>query len=253
MQKLVKRIELSMEYVDSDIPAAEIRSPEDAAGVCQRIIGCKDRENFLVMMLNAKNVVVGYHVATIGTLSACQITPREVFKAAMLCNAAAVILCHNHPSGNSTPSSEDRQITEQLVQAGNLLGIKILDHLVVSHNEFSSTMHNVTGKILKRVAESPASDIQHGARKESLVITARGFKLPADFKIPLDATAQVAVLDRLITILVEGYRLEAELPAGVGRCWATERFVTVYKKGVYVNVPKEIRDKLPGELTFTIK
>lgn len=93
----------------------------------------------------------------------------------------------------------------------------------------------------------------NGTRKETLVITARGFKLPADFKIPLDAKAQVGVLDHLITILVDGYRLEAELQAGVGRCWATERVVTVYKKGLYVNIPKEMRDKLPGELTFTIK
>ena len=90
-------------------------------------------------------------------------------------------------------------------------------------------------------------------RKETLVLTDRGFKLPADFKISLDASAQVAVLDHLITILVDGYRLEAELPVGVGRCWATERMVTVYKKGLYVNIPRDIRDKLPGEVTFTIK
>lgn len=157
MQKLVKRIELSMEYVDTDIPTAEIRSPEDAARICQSIIGRKDRENFLVLMLNTKNVVVGYHIAAVGTLNVCPAAPREIFKAAILCNSASVILCHNHPSGNTSSSKEDRQITEQLIEAGKILNIPVLDNLIVSHNEFSSTMHNVTREILPRVAETSAA------------------------------------------------------------------------------------------------
>lgn len=155
MQKLVKRIELSMEYVDTDIPAAEIRSPEDAAKICQSIIGRKDRENFLVLMLNTKNVVVGYHIAAVGTLNVCPAAPREIFKAAMLCNAAAVILCHNHPSGNTATSKEDRQITEQLVEAGKILNIPVLDSLVVSQTEFSSMVFSgKTRETLRHVAET---------------------------------------------------------------------------------------------------
>lgn len=68
-----------------------------------------------------------------------------------------------------------------------------------------------------------------------------------------NSTAQVAVLDRLVTILINEYRLEAELKGGVGRCWATERAVTIYKKGLYVNIPKDIREKLPVTITFTVK
>lgn len=90
-------------------------------------------------------------------------------------------------------------------------------------------------------------------RKESLTLTERGFKLPATVKVSLDSTAMIAVLNNVITILVDGYRLEANLDRGAGRAWATERVVTIYKKGMYVNVPKEIRDRLPDEVTFKIQ
>jgi len=89
--------------------------------------------------------------------------------------------------------------------------------------------------------------------KVVLTVTDRGFKLPGDVRIALDSTAHIAVLDHVITILVDNYRLEANLEHGVGRSWATSRAVTIYKKGYYVNCPKEIRDKLPGEVIFSIR
>ena len=104
----------------------------------------------------------------------------------------------------------------------------------------------------REVAEFMLEQFSRG-RKVELTLTDRGFKLPADLKISLDSTAQVAVLDRVITVLVDDYRLEAELKTGCGRCWATERAVTIYKKGLYVNLPKEVREKLPEGITFTVK
>jgi len=104
----------------------------------------------------------------------------------------------------------------------------------------------------REVAELMIEQFNTG-KKETLILTDRGFKLPGDLKLPLDITAMIAVLDKSITILVDGYRLEATLSRSVGRAWATERVVTVYKKGLYVNVPKEIRDRLPDNVTFTIK
>ncbi len=97
-----------------------------------------DREEFLAVMLDGKNRALGFHVVSIGTLTASLVHPREVFKAAILANAAAMILVHNHPSGDPTPSAEDRAITERLREAGDLLGIRLLDHVVIGDARYMS-------------------------------------------------------------------------------------------------------------------
>ena len=90
-----------------------------------------DREHFVVLVLDGKNRVLGFNVVSVGSLTAALVHPREVFKAAILSNAAALILVHNHPSGDPTPSAEDRAITERLRQVGELVGIRVFDHVVI--------------------------------------------------------------------------------------------------------------------------
>jgi len=89
-----------------------------------------DQERFVVACLDTKNRVQSVVVVTLGTLDASLVHPREVFKPAILEGSSSVILSHNHPSGNTTPSREDFQVTERLTQAGELLGITVLDHIV---------------------------------------------------------------------------------------------------------------------------
>lgn len=108
-----------------------IERSEDAAEALAEYIGQEDREHFAVLMLNAKNEVLGIHTASIGTLVCSLVSPREVFKAAILANASAVIVGHNHPSGNPDPSPEDYKVTERLKAAGELLDIPLLDHIVI--------------------------------------------------------------------------------------------------------------------------
>lgn len=97
-----------------------------------------DREQFIVFMLNGKNRVIGANVVSVGSLNASLVHPREVFKPAILQNAAALILVHNHPSGDPEPSAEDRQITLRLCDCGDLFGIKIIDHIILGeHTRFS--------------------------------------------------------------------------------------------------------------------
>jgi DNA repair protein RadC len=91
----------------------------------------EDREHFTVVLLDARNRVVGVNTVSIGTLTASLVHPREVFKPAILANAAAIIVAHNHPSGDPEPSNEDVAITQRLGEAGALLGIRLLDHLVL--------------------------------------------------------------------------------------------------------------------------
>lgn len=110
-----------------------IKGPQDGADIASRFIGRDDREVFFVMCLNTKNHVVAVYRCHIGSLNASIVHPREVFKSAILNNAASVIVAHQHPSGDITPSMEDISVTKRLAEAGKLLGIEVLDHLVVNN------------------------------------------------------------------------------------------------------------------------
>lgn len=103
----------------------------DAATIVRLMLDSNDREEMVALMLDAKHRVVAVHSVAVGSLSMCIIHPREVFKAAIVSNAAALIIAHNHPSGDPTPSREDHELTKRLREAGALLGITILDHIVI--------------------------------------------------------------------------------------------------------------------------
>jgi DNA repair protein RadC len=92
-----------------------------------------DREHFIVLMLDRKNRVIGINTVSVGSLTSSIVHPRELFKSAILANAAAVILGHNHCSGDPQPSKEDEELTARLVDAGELLGIQVLDHVIVGN------------------------------------------------------------------------------------------------------------------------
>jgi DNA repair protein RadC len=108
-----------------------VRSPEDAAAVLREVIGDYDRETFAVLLLDTKNRLIAVHIASIGLLDSAPVHPREIFKAAILANARAVILGHNHPSGDPQPSAQDIRVTRLLAEAGRLLEIRVLDHIIV--------------------------------------------------------------------------------------------------------------------------
>ena len=118
-----------------------VRRVRDAAQVYEAFreeFGQLDREMFVALLLDGKNQVLGFNVVSIGSLTAALVHPREVFKPVILANAAAVILLHNHPSGSPEPSAEDRALTERLERAGELLGIKVLDHVIIGDGAYRS-------------------------------------------------------------------------------------------------------------------
>jgi len=96
------------------------------------------QEVFSVLTLDTKNREIDRHTITIGTLNSSLVHPREVFRVAITDNAAAIILSHNHPSGDATPSSEDIKVTKQLVGAGEVMGIKVLDHVIIGRKAIDS-------------------------------------------------------------------------------------------------------------------
>jgi len=115
-----------------------IKSPEDLANLFKKFLSHADREIFLTVNLSTANTINSIHVVSVGCLDRAIIHPREVFKAAILSNAASIALAHNHPSGELNPSPEDISMTKKLVQSGELLGIKVLDHIIVAGDQYLS-------------------------------------------------------------------------------------------------------------------
>ena len=120
-----------------------ISSPEDVDGLLRGRIANLDRENFVVVLLNTKNEVLGFPTVSVGTLSASLVHPREVFKPAIRASAAGVVLAHNHPSGRVGPSREDRKVTRRLKEASEIIGIEVLDHVILGDGYFSMKEHGI--------------------------------------------------------------------------------------------------------------
>ena len=116
----------------------KINNESDAYELVKDELVNSDREMLLSIMLTVKNDLIGVETVSLGSVTASTTTPRDIFKSAILANAVAIIVCHNHPSGELVPSKNDIEITKQLVAAGELLGIKVLDHLILSNQGYKS-------------------------------------------------------------------------------------------------------------------
>jgi len=108
-----------------------IYNVSDAGDVAIEVLSQYDREAFCVLNLNTKGQVINVNVVSLGSLNSTETHPREVFKSSILSNAGAVIAIHNHPSGDPTPSTEDISCTKRLMEAGEILGIPLLDHIII--------------------------------------------------------------------------------------------------------------------------
>ncbi len=115
-----------------------VHGPEDVAHYAMPRFRFEQKEHFAVMLLNTKNHILGLTDVSVGSLSASIVHPREVFQTALWYAAAAMILIHNHPSGDPSPSREDINVTQRLVKAGKIMDIPVLDHIVLGDNRFVS-------------------------------------------------------------------------------------------------------------------
>ena len=109
-----------------------VTGPHDAAKLASAILADADVERVLALHFNVKHRLIGVHVVSVGTLDASLVHPRDVFKAACLSNAASLVIAHNHPSGDPTPSPEDRTLSDRLRKAGELIGVTLLDFVIVT-------------------------------------------------------------------------------------------------------------------------
>lgn len=116
----------------------KINSPSTVVEFFQSELKHLNKERFIVVFLNTKNMITSYETISVGSLSASIVHPREVFNRAIKRSAASLILVHNHPSGNPSPSKDDESITKRLCEVGEVVGIKILDHLIISDDTYFS-------------------------------------------------------------------------------------------------------------------
>jgi DNA repair protein RadC len=130
--------ELARRIARSRAARKRIGGPRDAYALLDARLGGLDRERFEVLLLDTKHRVLGVEMVSLGGLDSAPVHPREVFKPAIRRGAAAVIVGHNHPSGDPAPSPDDVEMTRRLVGSGELLGIPVLDHIIVGERRFCS-------------------------------------------------------------------------------------------------------------------
>ena len=130
------RLELVKESSKVYEVESKISSPSNVRDYIEKVFNLSSQaeEVMVMLVLDAKNIVIGAFEVSRGSLNSSIVHPREVFKRALLLNGASIILAHNHPSGDPTPSREDISVTKRLVEGGNILGITVLDHLIIVDN-----------------------------------------------------------------------------------------------------------------------
>ncbi len=132
-------IELGKRIVrHSPLEKIQIRSPKDVSDYLMEDMRYLKQERFLILLLDTKNNIIGKEEISRGTLNSSIVHPREVFKPAIKRSVSAIIVAHNHPSGDPTPSHEDIEVTKRLVEAGKILGIDVLDHVIIGDMRYIS-------------------------------------------------------------------------------------------------------------------
>ena len=132
--ELARRIKASDKWYSKK----KITSPEDIAEIFIPRLRDEVKERFIIVCLNSSNQIIKYETISVGNLNSSIVHPREVFKVAIDNNSASIFLIHNHPSGNLEPSKEDVAITKRLVDAGNIFDIKVLDHIIIAGDNYTS-------------------------------------------------------------------------------------------------------------------
>lgn len=117
---------------------AQVASPEDAAALVGPLLTGRDREHCLLVTLDVKHRLLTVATVSVGTADHTFMAPREVYRDALLVGASAIFVAHNHPSGDATPSADDRALTRRLARAGATLGVDLLDHLVIGDPDWTS-------------------------------------------------------------------------------------------------------------------
>ena len=137
--------ELNAQLYRNPTERPAVHSPKDVVAIVDPFIGCLDHEELWVIDLDTRNRILSLVKLYMGSVNSSQVRICEVFRQAIIENSPGIIVCHNHPSGDTSPSPEDVNLTRALVQAGKLLGIDVLDHIVVAYGRFTSLKERSLG------------------------------------------------------------------------------------------------------------
>lgn len=141
--QIIAAIELGKRLSRSTLESKKaIRSPKDVKDIFIDDMRFLEKEHFKVVFLNTKNEIIAFETISIGSLNASIVHPREVFNRAIKKSSASIILLHNHPSGNCEPSKEDINVTKRLIEAGKIIGIEVLDHIIIGDGDYFSLKEN---------------------------------------------------------------------------------------------------------------
>jgi DNA repair protein RadC len=140
----VYRVSLVKDHSITYKNSSPVCTPEDVYNVLQQYLQDTDREHFVVLFLDSHSAVIGINTVSVGTLTESLVHPREVFKGAILANAASIICAHNHPSGEARASDADILVTQKMINAGRIIGIPVEDHVIVGGDRhFSFRQHGL--------------------------------------------------------------------------------------------------------------
>lgn len=135
-QQYVREVKVSFKSLKTE--TFEAGNPAAVAEFVRKQIGYATKEHFLMIGVNNKNVIVVCHVVSVGTITETIVHPREVFMPAIKSLCSGIILVHNHPSGNPKPSKQDIETTKRMIEAGAILGLPVMDHVIVAENDYCS-------------------------------------------------------------------------------------------------------------------
>jgi len=136
-KQIVAAVELA-KWMNTPTEKRYVHSPKDIFDMLRFEIGFRSKEHFVVIYLDTKNGMIDWETIAIGTLDSCLAHCREIFRGAIVRNSCSIILAHNHPSGDPTPSHQDLKLTTKVVEAGEVIQIQVLDHIVICQHSFYS-------------------------------------------------------------------------------------------------------------------
>lgn len=136
--QILAMAELGKRYNSSKQTIKKISGPKDVFDLFHERLKNEKQENFYIVMLNTHNNIIAEHLVSKGTLDTSILHPREIFKPAIKNSSSKIVLVHNHPSGDPTPSREDLEITKIIIDSGDLLGIKVIDHIIIGKEDYWS-------------------------------------------------------------------------------------------------------------------
>lgn len=136
--KTIEVREIVVSYKKKTKQYKEVRDPEDVHKFLKGLLTTNAKEHFIAIYLDGQHSIISYSVCCIGTATACPIAPREVFQPAIACGAVSIVIAHNHPGGGLKFSKEDLEVTERMLQAGKILGIRLIDHILFTDEKYLS-------------------------------------------------------------------------------------------------------------------